>query len=168
MNLKEYFEFTETTKEYPNLVEYDYLVHGIWGEIGEFESIIAKRLRGDERYKDDEVYVNALKSELGDIYWFLVRLIFPDDNNNYGSALEDTSSNNVKSLSISITNIKYNLLDHSYFSLLSNLDSICRILGTTRKEVLELNVKKLTERKNTNTIKGNGETVSERFSLGSK
>ena len=56
MNLQEYFEFTETTKSYSNLVEYDYLTHGIWAEIGEFEGILAKRLRGDDTYKDDDYY----------------------------------------------------------------------------------------------------------------
>ena len=76
MNLQGYFEFTETTKSYSNLVEYDYLIHGIWAEIGEFEGILAKRLRGDEKYKDDDYYFCSLKSELGDILWFLVRVLY--------------------------------------------------------------------------------------------
>jgi len=164
MNLQEYFDFTETTKSYPNLVEYDYLTHGIWAEIGEFEGILAKRLRGDEKYKDDEVYFCSLKSELGDIYWFTVRLLASKEHLEDSERYLYTYDNPL--LQQLIENVKYELLDKDYLAMLLKLDGIAKVLESTRDEILELNVKKLTERKQTNTIKGNGETVNERFSLG--
>ena len=164
MNLQEYFEFTETTKSYPNLVEYDYLTHGIWAEIGEFEGILAKRLRGDEKYKDHEVYINALKFELGDIYWFAVRLLASKEHLENSERFSYIYDNPL--LRELVESIKHNLLDKDYLTLLLTLDGIAKVLESTRYEIIELNINKLTERKNTNTIKGDGETVNERFSLG--
>jgi len=169
MNLQEYFKFTETTKSYPNLVEYDYLTHGIWAEIGEFEGILAKRLRGDEKYKDDDYYFCSLKSELGDIYWFIVRILVLDTGLYQFNTLCSNEINDspiMKRLSSLLYQIKMNLLHNDKVDVLENLDYIAKLLNSSRSEILELNVKKLTERKQTNTIKGNGETVHERFSLG--
>jgi hypothetical protein len=166
MNLQEYFEFTETTKSYPNLVEYDYLTHGIWAEIGEFEGILAKRLRGDEKYKDDDYYFCSLKSELGDIYWFLVRILYLKK---YYS-LDPTVGRDIcfSNIPIQISILKNQIMQEEWINSLLTLSKICYLLEVTWDEILALNVKKLTERKQTNTIKGNGETVNERYGLGSK
>lgn len=163
MNLKEYFEFTETTKSYSNLVEYDYLTHGIWSEIGEFEGILAKRLRGDDKYKDDDYYFYSLKSELGDILWFLVRLRYIKDRKlsylEHDYMILTTIEDRTKKL-------KKDLTDELFDFCLIDIGFICYLLNTTIEEVMEANVNKLTERKKTNTIKGSGESVNERFSLG--
>ena len=163
MNLQEYFEFTETTKSYSNLVEYDYLTHGIWAEIGEFEGILAKRLRGDEKYKDDDYYFCSLKSELGDILWFLVRLRYLKDRK---LCYLERDYITLTTIEIRIKKLKEDLMNESFDCCLIDIGFICYLLNTNIEEVMEDNVKKLTERKNTNTIKGNGETVNERFSLG--
>jgi hypothetical protein len=115
------------------------------------------------KYKDDDYYFCSLKSELGDILWFLVRVLYLNKYTHLVPLPNPKCFTNIsEQISIFKNNLKIDTLDLSLISF----QKLCYLLETTIEEVMKVNVKKLTERKNTNTIKGNGETVNERFSLG--
>jgi len=69
--IDDYMAFTRTVAKYPKEHEYDYLMNGFVGEVGEFFSAFAKNDRGD--YGLDEAMDRARK-EMGDLFWFMVRL----------------------------------------------------------------------------------------------
>ena len=69
MDWETYREWTRTTAEYPEEREEDYLMIGLASEAGELLGKHKKEIRGD--------YVNLTDKidELGDICWYLARLI---------------------------------------------------------------------------------------------
>lgn len=73
MKMYEYQQATAETAVYPPLVAGEYLLTGLTAEVGELNNIIAKSVRGDERYSDPEVVREMAVKELGDILWFVAR-----------------------------------------------------------------------------------------------
>ena len=75
MNLKEYNNFTKTTAIYPeagsgNLNEVMYLTLGLSGEVGEISNKVKKLYRdGNSSWNRQQ-----LSGELGDVFWYLIRL----------------------------------------------------------------------------------------------
>lgn len=68
-----------------------YALLGLTGEVGELNSLIAKTIRDGV---DIATYPDKLKSELGDILWFVAAVC--KDN---GYSLEDIGQTNLKKLS---------------------------------------------------------------------
>ena len=69
MDFETYKELTRTTAVYPKDIEEQYLVLGLANEVGEFLGKCKKELRGDG------VTLEAKMAELGDIFWYLARLV---------------------------------------------------------------------------------------------
>lgn len=71
MNLEMYQAMTLKTAIYPKDKAIEYLVLGLLSEAGEVASLVKKSIRGDytlDCHEDD------LRKELGDVFWYLVRL----------------------------------------------------------------------------------------------
>lgn len=77
---KDYVKFTRSTAKYPgaltgNRDELSYLALGLTGEAGELANKVKKLLRGLPGDPDIFELSESLKSELGDVLWYLTRLI---------------------------------------------------------------------------------------------
>lgn len=70
--INEYIKFTRSTVKYPKKVEFDYLINGIVGEIGEVFGEVGKFYRGDFTR---DVLKERVSKEIGDCFWFYFRLI---------------------------------------------------------------------------------------------
>ncbi len=68
MNLTDYRLFTRTTAIYPKPQALEYLALGLCSEAGEVAGKIKKQIR--DGGGDNE----ALSQEIGDVFWYLVRL----------------------------------------------------------------------------------------------
>ena len=69
MDWETYRVWTRTTAEYPEDRAEEYLVIGLANEVGELLGKYKKQIRGDGD-KHEEI-----KAELGDICWYLARLV---------------------------------------------------------------------------------------------
>jgi len=85
-----YQEFTPTTAIYGPEVEGDYITAGLVGEIGEIYSLMAKYHRDGMDY---EVFRDKLKSELGDVMWFITQMA-----NYYKFDMQDIVMSNMSKL----------------------------------------------------------------------
>ena len=68
-----YKEFTRDTAQYPKEVEMEYLMIGLANEVGEVLGKFKKHLRGDMMVVQD--FNDALVAELGDVMWYLARIL---------------------------------------------------------------------------------------------
>lgn len=106
MNVSDYLKATDETAIYPQAgtgkdLELYYLALGLTSEAGEVAGKVKKLIR------DGHWDAGAIAYELGDVFWYLVRL--------------------------------------------------CDAIGYTPEDVLDINIKKLTSRKEKNTLKGSGD-----------
>lgn len=69
--LKKYTDFTRKTSIYPKDKALDYLILGLVNESGEVAGKYKKLIRGDY---DQEIFTNKVIAELGDCFWYLIRL----------------------------------------------------------------------------------------------
>ena len=68
MDFETYKKWTRTTAVYPKEKEEEYLMIGLANEVGEVLGKYKKQVRGDgDKYKE-------IRSELGDVCWYLARL----------------------------------------------------------------------------------------------
>tara|TARA_Y100000296_G_scaffold87428_1_gene133717 strand:+ start:6893 stop:7204 length:312 start_codon:yes stop_codon:yes gene_type:complete len=68
MDFETYKKWTRTTAMYPKEKEEEYLMIGLANEVGEVLGKYKKQVRGDgDKYKE-------IRSELGDVCWYLARL----------------------------------------------------------------------------------------------
>ena len=68
MDWETYREWTRTTAVYPKEKEEEYLMIGLANEVGEVLGKYKKQVRGDgDKYKE-------IRSELGDVMWYIARL----------------------------------------------------------------------------------------------
>ena len=68
MDFETYKKWTRETAVYPKELEEEYLMIGLANEVGEVLGKYKKQLRGDgSKYKE-------IRSELGDVCWYLARL----------------------------------------------------------------------------------------------
>lgn len=70
-DIDQYGEWTESTAVYPEATGLQYLITGLTGEVGEFNSVMAKKYRRDH---DNADFTENVKKELGDIAWFWAQL----------------------------------------------------------------------------------------------
>lgn len=121
----------------------EYLDLGYIGEVGELAGKLAKIIRGDV-VKDVEIM-----HELGDIAWFIA----------VKARLHDERVSLVPVVTCFHDSV-YNLLNPApdAFNLkMSTLRNVCEKLGFDFYECLELNVKKLADRRDRGTIIGSGD-----------
>ena len=69
MQLNDYQEWTKTTAVYPSDFALMYLLLGLGSEVGEVQGKIKKFIR------DDKLDSEAFLLEVGDVFWYLVRLL---------------------------------------------------------------------------------------------
>lgn len=69
-------ENTETTAVYPGANSGDlvYVTLGLVGEAGEVAELVKKQLRAGKDFFDPE-FVDKMQEELGDVFWYLARLL---------------------------------------------------------------------------------------------
>ena len=68
MDFETYKKWTRETAVYPKELEEEYLMIGLANEVGEVLGKYKKQLRGDgDKYKE-------IRSELGDVMWYIARL----------------------------------------------------------------------------------------------
>ena len=68
MDFETYKKWTRETAVYPKELEEEYLMIGLANEVGEVLGKYKKQVRGDgDKYKE-------IRSELGDVCWYLARL----------------------------------------------------------------------------------------------
>lgn len=72
MDIEEYKKCLRKTVVYSKEVEKEYLILGLCSEVGEVAGKYKKFLRGD--FDDINKFKDCLELELGDIFWYLVRL----------------------------------------------------------------------------------------------
>lgn len=148
-----YQEFTRTTIVYSNIDALNYLVLGFISEFCEF-------LETEE------------SSEAGDMCWYIYRIFDTFEINFYnmywGSKPREIFSCNKSIGAISSLHKKYIRGDKidNYTEKLMNLlmqGFLYIVESHNIDQVLIDNMKKLTERKNNNAIKGSGESIKERL-----
>lgn len=150
LNLRDYQEFIKTVITYDQQNESDYLKFGLHAELGEVAGVYAKYKRGD--YNCSEM-AEKLLYELGDVVWFVSRLLYL---NNISEVEIDSSAIIDLPVKDTIEYLINNRLD-DYISFLIVVDAIARSYNTNIEDLINMNIKKLSARKNKNTIKGSGE-----------
>ena len=76
MDWATYQDWTKTTAVYPEEKEEEYLMLGLASEVGELLGKFKKEIRGDEFVENfDGKKVNDKLDELGDVCWYLARLM---------------------------------------------------------------------------------------------
>ncbi|MEM0123430.1 MAG: nucleoside triphosphate pyrophosphohydrolase family protein [Conexivisphaerales archaeon] len=88
MNFKEYQKLAHLTAVYPTYLAKYYLTLGLTGEAGEVANKIKKEIRDNEPVNEEEI-----KSELGDVLWYLSELALA-----YGFNLEEIAKSNIRKL----------------------------------------------------------------------
>lgn len=73
MTFNEYIRFTRTTAIYPAERTMEYLLLGLASEVGELMGVCKKEIR------DDQLMPEEFEKELGDIFWYLARLLDEED-----------------------------------------------------------------------------------------
>lgn len=79
--LNDYMMFTRETAVYPTNKELEYLSLGLTNEAGEVAGKVKKWMRRDPKYsntlsshKYSDALIEDLEGEIGDVFWYLVRL----------------------------------------------------------------------------------------------
>lgn len=91
MNFNDYQQQTAQTAKYPKEQGINYCTLGLVGEAGEIANKVKKVIR-DNRPIDD-AFKADLKSELGDVLWYLARL-----SDELGISLDEVASYNMSKL----------------------------------------------------------------------
>jgi NTP pyrophosphatase (non-canonical NTP hydrolase) len=179
MKIENYKKFIKTTAIYPKDIEVEYLVLGLFGEAGELCNLYKKVLRDN---LSKEGWVIKFKKELGDFFWYLYSL----ENCGYLKAkiIDDSSySRNQLSIEDSLIDLSITLsvimkdinsercyakeqnrkvsyiktvpdtLDFSGFvyNIIENQ------LNSSIEEILQINVDKLSSRKERGVLGGSGD-----------
>ncbi|MCP4665126.1 MAG: hypothetical protein GY849_02075 [Deltaproteobacteria bacterium] len=164
MELKQYSELAHSFVSYE---ENDYPYFLLVEEIGEYAGKIAKLKRGDYSYSEN--YRLEILKELGDICWALNEIAIL-----HNCFIESNFFKKVKGLRNIIKNNLNNLEKHtlflemqtnlliennynSFYNYFGLIDVISREYNSSIEEIFEMNIKKLTDRKNRGKIKGNGD-----------
>ena len=165
MQIEDYKEFIKTTAIYPKDCAFNYLLLGLIGEAGELCNSYKKVLR-DKLEKD--VWVPQLKKELGDFFWYLYQLenegcvdvqvtLYGEDRNyrNLITNLFDLFSS-VNDLLISTEYQHFPTYQGGLNTrTLNNL--IYFHLDSSIEEILQINVDKLSSRKERGVLGGSGD-----------
>lgn len=92
MNFSEYQEKARSTAIYPPEMARIYPTLGLAGEAGEVAEKVKKIIR-DKGNNFDEVDVENIKKELGDVIWYVANIAF-----DFGINLQDVAETNIEKL----------------------------------------------------------------------
>lgn len=138
----------------PSARNVEYLSLGLWGEVGELASLVAKSIR-DETELDNTV----VAKELGDIVWFVASsAMFMDAGDDFTTLLHDAEvSDNARTLVEEAEAVLYATIRTDFLDLFDSIATLAHGLGYTLDEVLEMNLAKLQSRRDRGKITGSGD-----------
>lgn len=170
--LADYIEWTATTAFYPPDTAHRYLTLGVVSEVGEVCGVFKKQLREDF---PKEVLGTKVLSELGDVVWYLARLMVVEDCANslhvevLVAELEAESEfpiMDVEEMAITFSMaasvfassflIEESFNAEGFFTLFFFVQSLCAMFGYSLAECLSYNMEKLERRKVNGSTRGFG------------
>lgn len=131
-----------------------YLSLGLWGEVGELASLVAKSIRDET-----ELDKTAVAKELGDVMWFTASsAMFMDAEEDFTSLLKDAEVvDNARTLVEEAEAVLDATIRTDFLDLFDSIASLANGLGYTLDEVLEMNLAKLQSRRDRGKITGSGD-----------
>ena len=138
----------------PSARNVEYLSLGLWGEVGELASLVAKSIRDET-----ELDKTAVAKELGDVMWFTASsAMFMDAEEDFTSLLKDAEvADNARTLVEEAEAILDATIRTDFVDLFDSIASLAYALGYTLDEVLEMNIAKLQSRRDRGKITGSGD-----------
>ena len=138
----------------PSARNVEYLSLGLWGEVGELASLVAKSIRDET-----ELDKTAVAKELGDVMWFTASsAMFMDAEEDFTSLLKDAESiDNARTLVEEAEAVLDATIRTDFVDLFDSIASLAHELGYTLDEVLEMNLAKLQSRRDRGKITGSGD-----------
>ena len=138
----------------PSARNVKYLSLGLWGEVGELASLVAKSIRDDT-----ELDKTAVAKELGDVVWFVAAsAMFMDAGDDFTTLLHDAEvGDNDRTLIEEAEAVLDATIRTDFVDLFDSIASLAHGLGYTLDEVLEMNLAKLQSRRDRGKITGSGD-----------
>ena len=138
----------------PSARNVQYLSLGLWGEVGELVSLVAKSIRDDT-----ELDKTAVAKELGDVMWFTASsAMFMDAGDDFTTLINDAEvSDDAQTLVEEAENVLDATIRTDFVDLFDSIASLANGLGYTLDEVLEMNLAKLQSRRDRGKITGSGD-----------
>ena len=138
----------------PSARNVQYLSLGLWGEVGELASLVAKSIRDET-----ELDKTAVAKELGDVMWFTASsAMFMDAEEDFTSLLKDAEVvDNARTLVEEAEAVLDATIRTDFIDLFDSISSLAHGLGYTLDEVLEMNLAKLQSRRDRGKITGSGD-----------
>lgn len=115
-SLQEYLKFTRTTVVYPQdeLLKLAYLANGLASEWGEALIPIQEMIEKDELHTDT---VSLLESELGDILWYIIRIL---------DEIEGKPSDFLEDVYHKLNPESFNMSELAKALILTEVEQLCR------------------------------------------
>lgn len=138
----------------PSARNVQYLSLGLWGEVGELASLVAKSIRDET-----ELDKTAVAKELGDVMWFLAGSASYGNNGDAFATLADGADllrEDVDPHSATEDFIS-SLITADLPRIFDEATKLAYSVGYTLDEVLELNLAKLKSRRDRGKITGSGD-----------
>lgn len=138
----------------PSARNVKYLSLGLWGEVGELASLVAKSIRDET-----ELDKTAVAKELGDVVWFVAAsAMFMDAGDDFTTLLHDAEvGDNDRTLIEEAEAVLDATIRTDFLDLFDSIASLAHGLGYTLDEVLEMNLAKLQSRRDRGKITGSGD-----------
>ena len=138
----------------PSARNVKYLSLGLWGEVGELASLVAKSIRDET-----ELDKTAVAKELGDVIWFVASsAMFMDAGDDFTTLLNDAEvSDNDRTLIEEAEAVLDATIRTDFLDLFDSIATLAHKLGYTLDEVLEMNLAKLQSRRDRGKITGSGD-----------
>lgn len=138
----------------PSARNVEYLSLGLWGEVGELASLVAKSIRDET-----ELDKTAVAKELGDVMWFLASSASYSGNGEEFASLAndaDLQDDFVNSYAATEDFISM-LIAADLPGIFNAMGELAYSVGYTLDEVLEMNLAKLQSRRDRGKITGSGD-----------
>ena len=169
--IQEYKEFIKTTAIYPKDNAIEYLILGLLGETGELCNTYKKVIRDN---LPESEYLPKLKKELGDVLWYFyqlgneseifdIEIAFNKDASYIPpktSKLKTLSNTLIRLNTIINRNIDYSFTVNNipYLQLTKCLTTLIYYhLNSSIEEILQINIDKLSDRKERGVLGGSGD-----------
>ena len=138
----------------PSARNVQYLSLGLWGEVGELASLVAKSIRDET-----ELDKTAVAKELGDVIWFVASsAMFMDAGDDFTTLINDAEvSDNARTLVEEAEAVLDATIRTDFPDLFDAIATLAHGVGYTLDEVLEMNLAKLQSRRDRGKITGSGD-----------
>lgn len=138
----------------PSARNVKYLSLGLWGEVGELASLVAKSIRDET-----ELDKTAVAKELGDLMWFVAAsAMFMDAGDDFTTLIKDAEViDNARTLVEEAEAVLDATIRTDFLDLFDSVATLAHGVGYTLDEVLEMNLAKLQSRRDRGKITGSGD-----------